>query len=91
MNLEMTDTVLPSPNLESSDESLPLGSLPGAICTLPIPDTPAWREAAALGVDVAQLYLSLQMTVAQRIEAHAAALDLAITLGEAGRRFHEST
>jgi hypothetical protein len=41
---------------------------------LPVPDTPAWREAEALGIDLPMLYDNIRMTPEQRIRNHAAAL-----------------
>jgi hypothetical protein len=47
---------------------------------LPVPDTAAWREVEALGMDLVLLYHSIQRSPAERIREHASALDLAVTL-----------
>jgi len=47
---------------------------------LPVPDTAAWREAEAMGIDLAMLYDSIRKTPDERIRQHAAALHLATTL-----------
>lgn len=41
---------------------------------LPVPDTPAWREAEAMGIDLPMLYDSIRMTPDERIRTHASAL-----------------
>ena len=50
---------------------------------LPVPDTPAWREAEAMGVDLPMLYENILMTPEQRIRNHAAALNFATMLRKA--------
>ena len=50
---------------------------------LPVPDTAAWREAEAMGIDLAMLYDNIRMTPEQRIRNHAAALDCATSLRNA--------
>jgi hypothetical protein len=42
---------------------------------LPVPDTPAWREAEAMGIDLPMLYDSIRMTPDERIRNHASALN----------------
>ena len=48
--------------------------------TLPVPDTAAWREVEAMGMDLVLLYESLRRSPAERIREHASALNLAVTL-----------
>ena len=49
---------------------------------LPVPDTAAWREVEALGMDVAMLYDSWRKTPEERIREHASALNLADSMRE---------
>jgi hypothetical protein len=69
-------------------ESAQLGSLAGSECTLPIPDTPAWREAAREGIDLALLYRNLRLSPERRILEHAAARRFASRLRGATIRRH---
>lgn len=56
--------------------------------TLPVPDTAAWREVEALGMDVVMLYDSWRKTPEERIREHASALNLALTLRESFQKQH---
>jgi hypothetical protein len=49
---------------------------------LPVPDTAAWREVEAQGMDVKMLYDSWRMTPEERIREHAAALNSAVSMRE---------
>ncbi len=55
---------------------------------LPVPDTAAWREVEALGMDVALLYHSWRLTPEERIREHSGALNLAVALRESGQKYH---
>ena len=44
---------------------------------LPVPDSAAWREAEAMGLDLPMLYDSIRKTPEQRIREHADALAFA--------------
>ena len=58
---------------------------------LPVPDTAAWREVEALGMDVALLYDSWRMTPDERIREHASALNSALWMRESfGKQHGES-
>jgi hypothetical protein len=50
--------------------------------TIPVPDTAAWREVEAMGMDVVMLYESWRKTPAERIREHASALDAVVALRE---------
>jgi hypothetical protein len=67
-------------------ETASLGSLPGAECTLPIPDTPAWREAAREGIDLALLFRNLRLSPERRMMEHAAARRFAAKIRGASRQ-----
>lgn len=49
---------------------------------LPVPDTAAWREVEAQGMDVQMLYDSWRKTPEQRIRQHADALNSALSMRE---------
>ena len=49
---------------------------------LPVPDTAAWREVEAMGMDVVMLYESWKKTPDERIRDHARALDAMISMRE---------
>ena len=49
---------------------------------LPIPDSVAWREVEAQGMDVALLYDSWRKTPEERIREHATALNSIMSLRE---------
>ena len=55
---------------------------------LPVPDTAAWREAEAMGIDLPLLYDSIRKTPDERIREHASALELAETLRAAMLKPH---
>jgi hypothetical protein len=55
---------------------------------LPVPDTAAWREVEALGMDLVLLYQSWRKTPEERIRDHASALNLAVTMREAFLKQH---
>jgi hypothetical protein len=48
-----------------------------------VPDTPAWREVEAMGMDLQMLYENIRKTPAERIRDHAQALDSGTMLREA--------
>ena len=45
-----------------------------------MPDTAAWREAEAMGIDLPMLYDNIRKTPTERIRAHASALNCATML-----------
>ena len=49
---------------------------------LPVPDTAAWREVEAQGMDVALLYDSWRKTPDERIREHALALNSILAMRE---------
>ena len=49
---------------------------------LPVPDTAAWREAEAMGLDLPMLYDSICKTPEERIREHALALDSILAVRE---------
>ena len=49
---------------------------------LPVPDTAAWREIEAQGMDVKMLYDSWRKTPEERIREHADALNSALSMRE---------
>ena len=53
---------------------------------LPVPDSPAWREVEAMGMDLQLLWNNLRKSPEQRIQEHAAALNFAVALQEAARK-----
>jgi hypothetical protein len=48
----------------------------------------AWREAVDYGFDMSLVEINLARTPAERLRAHAQALDTAVALREAMRRCH---
>lgn len=55
---------------------------------LPLPDTAAWREVEAQGMDAKLLYDSWRMTPEERIREHASALNSMVSLREAFQKQH---
>ena len=55
---------------------------------LPIPDTAAWRDVEAEGMDVKLLFDSWKMTPEERIREHAQALNSIVALREAFQKQH---
>ena len=53
------------------------------------PEGPAWRAAAALGLDMSLVELSLRKTPWQRLLDHDEALEFAEQLRKAGAKLHE--
>ena len=57
---------------------------------LPVPDTAAWREVVAMGMDVVMLYESWKKTPVERVRDHARALDLMLSTRESfGKQYGE--
>ena len=57
---------------------------------LPVPDTAAWREVVAMGMDAVMLYESWKKTPAERVREHARALDLMLSIRESfGKQYGE--